>query len=241
VAIRGDDDAATREYNTGDDLRKVHWRSTARVGKLMVRREERPWQARTTLLLDTRTDGHRGEGPGSSLEWAISAVASIGVHAARRGYSLRLLTDAGPAAGGAELSDEGVLLDHLAEVQASRNRGLDAAAAPLRGAEGLGTLIAVVGVIDPEQAALLASTRSPSEVSVAVLLDANSWLTLSPRAQADSAAAYDASVEVLARAGWRVLQARHGDRLPALWPTAGQRPGGVAPLVRPGTDGSATR
>ena len=245
VAIRGDDDAATREYNTGDDLRKVHWRSTARVGKLMVRREERPWQARSTLLLDTRSIGHRGEGPGSSFEWAVSAVASIGVHSARRGYSLRLLTDAGPTAGGADMSDEGVLLDHLAEVTMSRNRGLEATTAALRGAEGLGTLVAVLGIVDPEQAALLASTRTPSEVSVAVLLDANGWLGLSPRAQAESDAAYDASVEVLQRAGWRVLPARHGDRLPALWPTAGQRPGGVArgpaQTSRPSTEGSTVR
>jgi uncharacterized protein (DUF58 family) len=228
VAIRGDDDAATREYRNGDDLRKVHWRSTARVGKLMVRREERPWQARATLLLDTRADAHRGEGPGSSFEWAISALASVGSYVARRGYSMRVITDAGVAAGGAELTDDGVLLDHLAEVQVSRNRTLDAAAGPLRGAEGLGTLIAVVGNLDPEQARLLASTRSPSEVSIAVLVDANSWLGLAPRAQAESDAAYDASAEVLMRAGWRVVRARHGDRLPELWPTAGQRPGGVA-------------
>ena len=242
VAIRGDDDAATREYRNGDDLRKVHWRSTARVGKLMVRREERPWQARATLLLDTRSDSHRGDGPGSSFEWAISALASVGAYIARRGYSMRMITDAGVAAGGTELTDEGVLLDHLAEVQVSRNRTLDAAAGPLRGAEGLGTLIAVVGNLDPEQATLLASTRSPSEISIAVLVDANSWLGLAPRAQAESDAAYDASAEVLMRAGWRVVQARHGDRLPDLWPTAGQRPGGVAlgaaPLARPDAEGS---
>ena len=90
---------------------------------------------------------------------------------------------------------------------------------------------------------MLASTRSPSEVSIAILLDANSWLGLSPRAQAESEAAYDASVEVLVRAGWRVLRARHGDQLPALWPTAGQRPGGVAlgapPVPRQDVEGSA--
>lgn len=245
VAIRGDDDAATREYNTGDDLRKVHWRSTARVGKLMVRREERPWQARATVLLDTRGDAHRGEGPGSSFEWAVSATASIGSHAGRRGYSLRMLTDSGQVAGGADLSDEGVLLDQLAEVQPSRTRGLDAVAGMLRGIEGLGTLFVVAGILAPDEAAKLASTRSPSEVSVAVLLDANGWLGLSPRAQADSDAAFEASAEVLQRAGWRVLRARHSDRLPVLWPTVGQRPGGVAlgaaPLPRPGTEGSTAR
>ena len=228
VAIRGDDDAATREYRHGDDLRKVHWRSTARVGKLMVRRAERPWQSRATVLLDTRAGAHRGDGPASSFEWAVSAVASIGVHAVRRGFSVHLLTDAGVALGGADVSDDGVLLDHLAEVGVSRNRGLDAVAAPLRGAEGLGTLIAVLGLLDPEQAALLASTRPPSDVSVAVLVDANGWLGLSPRARAEAEAAYDAAAELLLRAGWRVVRARHGDSLARLWPSAGQRPGSGA-------------
>ena len=235
VAIRGDDDAATREYRNGDDLRKVHWRSTARVGKLMVRREERPWQSRATLLLDGRAGAHRGDGPGTSLEWAISAVASIGVHAARRGFTVHLLTDSGAAAGGADLSDEGLLLDHLADLHASHNRGLDAAAGPLR-AEGLGTLIAVLGVVDAEQARLLASTRSPSEVSVAVLVDANSWQGLSPRATAEAEAAYDATVEILASAGWRVIRARHGDPIARLWPKAGQRPGSGAVVAPPAAE-----
>ena len=228
VAIRGDDDAATREYRNGDDLRKVHWRSTARVGKLMVRREERPWQSRATLLLDTRSVGHRGDGPGSSFEWAVSAVASVGVHAARRGFSVRMITDTGVVAGGGDIADEGVLLDHLAEVTLSRNPGMEAAAGPLRGTEGLGTLIAVLGLLDAEQAALLASTRSPTDVSVAVLVDSSGWVGLSPRAQAEAEAAYDAAVEILMRAGWRVLRARHGDTLPQLWPSAGQRPAGGA-------------
>jgi uncharacterized protein (DUF58 family) len=239
VAIRGDDDAATREYRNGDDLRKVHWRSTARVGKLMVRREERPWQSRATLLLDTRVSAHRGDGPGSSFEWAVSAIASVGVHAARRGFSVRLITDAGATAGGADIAAEGVLLDHLAEVSASHNRGLEAATGPLRGTEGLGTLIAVLGLLDAEQAALLASTRSPTDVSVGVLVDASGWVGLSPRAQAEAEAAYDAAAEILMRAGWRVLRARHGDTLPRLWPNAGQRPAGglVGPPAQVGTTG----
>ena len=37
----------------------------------MVRREEQPWQSRCTLLLDSRATAHRGEGPGSSFEWAV--------------------------------------------------------------------------------------------------------------------------------------------------------------------------
>jgi uncharacterized protein (DUF58 family) len=232
VAIRGDDDAATREYRHGDDLRKVHWRSTARVGKLMVRREERPWQSRATLLLDTRTRAHRGDGPGSSFEWAVSAVASIGVHAARQGYAVRLLTDTGPTVAAADLGDEGVLLDYLAEVTGSRHGGLDPAISTLRGGEGIGTLVAVLGLLDPEQAAALAAARTPSDTSVAILIDASSWMTLAPRALSEAEAAYDAAAEILTRGGWRVLRARHGALLPRLWPGASEQstPIGWAPM-----------
>ena len=58
------EDVTVREYRRGDDLRRVHWRSSARVGELMVRREEQPWQSRATLFLDNRLarpprPGHR--------------------------------------------------------------------------------------------------------------------------------------------------------------------------------------
>ncbi len=62
VAAAGEDDVATREYRHGDDRRRIHWRSTARYGNLMVRREEQPWQSRATVVLDTRERAHRGDG-----------------------------------------------------------------------------------------------------------------------------------------------------------------------------------
>jgi uncharacterized protein (DUF58 family) len=234
VAIRGDDDAATREYRNGDDLRKVHWRSTARVGKLMVRREERPWQSRATVMLDTRSAGHRGDGPGSSFEWAVSAVASIGVDAAQRGYAVQLLSDSGFAGGGADVSAEGVLLDYLADVTVSRTGRLDAVAAHLRGTEGTGTLIAVLGLLDAAQAATLAGARTPQDVSIAVLVDASTWLGLAPRARAEADAAYDATAEILLGAGWRVVRVRHGDSLALVWPDAGGRGPGARDRIQAG-------
>jgi uncharacterized protein (DUF58 family) len=239
VAIRGDDDAATREYRHGDDLRKVHWRSTARVGKLMVRREERPWQSRVTILLDTRGVAHRGDGPGSSFEWSVSAAASVGVHAARLGYAVHLIDDAGRVAGGADLADEGALLDHLAEVTTARGARLDAAVAALRGTDTTGTLVAVLGLLDPDQVAALAATRAPTDTSIALLVDATSWMGLAPRGRAEAEAAYDATAETLSRSGWRVIRVRHGDSLPEIWPRAGERAVGTGPVLAVDSPGRA--
>jgi uncharacterized protein (DUF58 family) len=47
-AGQGEDDAIVRPYRQGDDLRKVHWRSTAKRDEMMVRVEERPWRGGTT-------------------------------------------------------------------------------------------------------------------------------------------------------------------------------------------------
>ncbi|MGZ4591858.1 MAG: DUF58 domain-containing protein, partial [Actinomycetes bacterium] len=139
VASSGEDDAGTREYRQGDDLRRVHWRSTARLGQLMVRREEQPWQSRCTILLDSRALAHAGEGPASSFEWAVSAAASMGVHLVRSGYHVRLLTDTGAhvSSDGRDATSvgndfEGALLDALAVMSTSANESCRDAAATLR-------------------------------------------------------------------------------------------------------------
>jgi uncharacterized protein (DUF58 family) len=98
VAAAGDDDIAPRAYRDGDELRRVHWRSTARYGELMVRREEQRWHNRALLLLDTRRKAHVGGGPDSSFEYAVNAMASIGVHLVGQGIETRLITETGDAA-----------------------------------------------------------------------------------------------------------------------------------------------
>ena len=47
-------------FPMGDSRRLVDWGATARLGQLMVRREEQPWQSRCTLLLDTRRRAFAG-------------------------------------------------------------------------------------------------------------------------------------------------------------------------------------
>ncbi len=227
LASAGEDDAGVREYRQGDDLRRVHWRSTARLGQVMVRREEQPWQARATLLLDTRSSAHAGEGPASSFEWAVAAAASVGVHLVRSGYHLRLLTDTGATVEGGNLgldggsSDvEGALLDSLAVLQLSAGASLRDASGGLRRGGGDGLLIALLGALDLEESQLLARLRHGTTTAVAIVLDTPTWSvgTRSRVTPADVAG----SIELLRASGWRVLRARAGDSLPDMWDQAGR-------------------
>lgn len=187
----GEQDLTVREYRTGDDLRRVHWRSTARRGQLMVRQEEQPWRARATVLLDTRETAHRGVGPRSSLEWAVSVTASVGVHLAGRGYQVNVLDEhARPIAaiagtrrgvihehgetsavtGTAEIE----LLDALAMVRASRNRGFGDR--ELTGdSDTLGLLIAITGDLDPGDTDALVRMSRQTTAAMALMADTHSW------------------------------------------------------------------
>ncbi|NUT44024.1 MAG: DUF58 domain-containing protein [Thermoactinospora sp.] len=218
VAAAGDDDVAPREYRQGDDLRRVHWRSTARHGELMVRREEQQWQSRGALLLDTRRYAHRGEGPRSSFEVAVSAAASIGVHLAHEGLGLRLVTDQGAE----HLTDSGVshsLLDTLAVVKGSPNRSLDMGISALRQDGGDGLIVAVLGSLDPEEARDLAKLRHGGVTGVAVLLDVESWDVRSY----GSAENYQTVTNLMAGFGWRIVRLPAGASIASVWPDAANK------------------
>ncbi|MEU8269482.1 DUF58 domain-containing protein [Sphaerisporangium sp. NPDC049002] len=227
VASAGDDDIGPREYRQGDDLRRVHWRSTARYGELMVRREEQQWQSRGALLLDTRRHAHRGEGPRSSFEVGVSAAASIGVHLARESLGLRLVTDQGAqhlADGGAGNS----LLDALAVVRQSTARSLESGITALRQGGGDGLIVAVLGDLDAEEAHALARLRHGGITGVAVMLDVRSWQqTPSHHSEADES--YETARAVLAGSGWRVVRLPAGTSLAAVWQDAAQNSRYIGP------------
>jgi uncharacterized protein (DUF58 family) len=115
VGASGDDFYALRPWVVGDDLRRVHWPSTARRDELMVRQHDVPWQGRATVLLDVRARHHDED----SLEQAVSAAASIAVSSGRGGALVRLITtdgsDTGFGTGPAHLE---AILDRLARVEA---------------------------------------------------------------------------------------------------------------------------
>jgi uncharacterized protein (DUF58 family) len=222
VAVHGEDDAATREYRYGDDLRRVHWRSTARTGELMVRREEQPWESRATVVLDTRLGAHRGEGPTASFEWAVSAAASIALHLRHNGYKLRLVTDTGIDVDAAEGGGEGILLDHLADVKLSQQGDVARLVERVRHRTDGGLIIGVFGTLTPAEAELLAALRGNGATCVALLIDSSTWLNLATTAREEADHAHGVAALALLRSGWRVVGVPHGAKLAGLWPEAGR-------------------
>jgi uncharacterized protein (DUF58 family) len=212
AAAAGEDDVVPRAYRDGDDLRRVHWRSTARYGELMVRREEQRWRNRATLFLDTRGTAHAGRGPSSSFEYAVSAAASIGVHLAREGLSGDFVTDAGPVS--AEGPFEDVLLDSLAVVRPSRLSTIMPGLADGRGG-GTGLLIAVLGHITTEEAQRLASAHHSAGAAMALLLAVSTWAAQQPGEPVPGETS--AAAGVLAAAGWRVATVTADMPLTAAW------------------------
>jgi Protein of unknown function DUF58 len=172
AAAAGEDDVVPRAYRDGDELRRVHWRSTARYGELMVRREEQRWRNRAMLLLDTRRNAHAGSGITSSFEYAVGAAASIGVHVARGGMDGQLITDAGPVAAAGMFED--VLLDSLAVIKTSRRTELSGGLAAVRAAGG-GLLIVIAGRLSAAAARQLAATRRDGGPAIALLLAVSTW------------------------------------------------------------------
>ena len=83
---------ALREYQPGDDLRHVHWKSTARVGNLMVREYEQTRRSHFVVALSTHPGEYRDP---DEFETAISVAGSIGLRALRDSRTLDVRTSAG--------------------------------------------------------------------------------------------------------------------------------------------------
>jgi uncharacterized protein (DUF58 family) len=213
-ATASPDDVSIREYRVGDDLRRVHWRSTARRGAVMVRSDEHPGRPDVVLLLDSRAGAHAGRGAGSSLEWAISLTASAAVHLHRRGHRVRLLHD-GAFDPPRELDDASAvrgLLRSLARLQPGDPGGLARSVAAL-GRTDSTLLVAVLAGVDEEDVAPLLSARPLGVPALAVLERTAAWT----RPEQDDGPGLRRAHLVLARAGWRTALAGPGDPVSEVW------------------------
>lgn len=152
----GEEFHALRPYVVGDDLRRVHWPSTARTDEVMVRQDELPWQGRTTVVADLRASTTTA----AMLEAVISAAASVLDSAWRRRDLVRLLTTDGTDSGfGAGHAHSEAILEHLAVVRAGPDRSLGALCGRLDEGRG-GALVLVVGEAPVEDLTVFLSRRA---------------------------------------------------------------------------------
>jgi uncharacterized protein (DUF58 family) len=218
VGSHGSDDASIRGYRYGDDLRKVHWRSTARLGSMMVRQEERPWHGRTTLLLDTRAGAHRRLPAGpeldpretDSFEWAVSATASIAQYLHRKGRPLDVVIGTTKIAA----HHPGAVLDQLATVELSAQGNLGDAMAVADAAGPDATMIALFGTLDERSLHAATSRHRPAGSALALLIDSPSWTSRSPIGVREQTRPAEVA---LTAAGWRVQRVSAHTAIGDVW------------------------
>ena len=135
---------ALREYQHGDDLRHVHWRTSARRGQLMVRHFVDTRRAEDLVMLDPRAEVHMG----SSFEEAVEVAASIVSAIRREGRNVHLALPFQPALAGDARLDA---LDRLALVQSVDDAETELLfAIDRRVARSATSLVIVTGGVDPQ-------------------------------------------------------------------------------------------
>ncbi len=149
---------ALREYVTGDDLRLIHWRSTARTGTLMIRQQADPSQPQSTVVLDTHVGSYADD---DTFEAAVEAAASLVTASTAHRFPVRLFTGTGlVATGRGSRATAAALLDHLTPVERSGDGSLADVAARLAAEHGGHSLVVITGTPDPTDLMALETLRT---------------------------------------------------------------------------------
>ena len=209
------DDSALREYQLGDDLRRVHWRSSARRGELVVRSDERAGMRPVTVLLDLPQEAE-------SLEWTISLGTSMALAMLDAGHPVRLL---GPPSEPGALSADGAhsrpghtarteLLDRMIDVQApdasaAEEQLLTAVRLHLGSHSGSEIVVALVGPLSQPTRTALAQLATGAQGWAMVRSDP-AW-SVNERHEAER------TISHLRRLGWRACPVQPGDDLTESW------------------------
>lgn len=140
----GEDFYTLREYVFGDDLRRVHWPSSAKRDELMIRQLETPWQSRALVILDLRWQAYESE---ECFEKAVRGAASMVRHLARDGFDADLWAG---GVGSTPISQYGAVMEKLAIVEREGRLDIRAVAARLKSVGRGGALVLVTGVPDSD-------------------------------------------------------------------------------------------
>jgi uncharacterized protein (DUF58 family) len=197
--IGGDDFFTLRHYQQGDDLRRVHWPSSARRDDLMIKQLEMPWQSRAFIALDPRSAAYSSP---AAFEHAVRGAASAITHLQKSGFAPTVWL------GGVRATHLGAhgaytrVLEELAGITMDARIDLRAALAKVRntGVRG-GVLVLVTGTPDND---LLGVYRLLSR-------DYRSAIVMASTTQVTDAA------ELLSSAGAVYMQSHEGESWTNPW------------------------
>lgn len=209
----GEEYYTMRQYQEGDDLRRLHWASVARTGELMIRQDESTRRASGLVFLDNRAAA-LGQLHTPPFERGVSVAATLGVMLARRGFTLRIATAETPAAP----ATEDRFLDALAGIAHSPARSIGTALGHLRaGASADTSLVFVGGVPAPGELSSLMRAASGFGPKLAVLIYPTDPTSLPPQRQAELEGRATQARLGLARAGWDCIALPPSMRLNERW------------------------
>jgi len=201
-----------RPYQYGDDLRRIHWKSTARTGRLTIKEYEQRVSTSGVIVLDLCRAAHRGEGAQSSLEYAVTIAASLAQHIAGMGNSLSIIST--NAEGFLLPLDRGEhqlhkALEHLAVARADGAADFASAlGARLAQIPPAATVFIITPSVDPHLTYPLLMLRAAGAHVTAVLIAAH---TFADRPDPQAEAAYGSLLSAAFGAANAVCPVRRGD------------------------------
>ena len=171
--------SSVRDYSAGDAISRIHWRSTARSGKLMVKTFDQGRANEMWVVLDQQDEAAMGEGADSTDETAATIAAST-VH-----KYLGLQLPVGFASVGSESTvlapergpgQRSLVFRHLAKSRPEGEQPLFSLLGEIEREVGRGSsIVAITSAPDGEWVDALGALQKRGVQAVVVLLDRTSW------------------------------------------------------------------
>ena len=211
----GQDDVLVREHRHGDDLRRVHWRMTAKQNELMVRVEEQPWDPSVMLVIDSRGAAHMGKGVDGGLEWSISAVASTAavlMSARCRVTVVSAETEIFSPLHADSVTARDRMLGAMVDLTASGRASLSSGLSHSDSIGSSQSILAALGLLGAADAAALSAVGNRMQQCAALVPDPSAW-----GADAARADAHRDACRLLTASGWTLHHHQPGEGVVEAW------------------------
>lgn len=181
--------ATVRPYVPGDEMRRVHWPSSAHHDALMVREFDLEPSGDLWIVLDLDAGVQAGEGLVSTLEYAVTLAASVATQMLAENRRVGLVAfgrEASQVMPQAGQMQTWRILETLAHAETAPNRPLVEVLRTVRDTVGRGrTVLTITPSPDPAWIAELLHLARAGNAPAAVLLDASSFRGGAPANAAD--------------------------------------------------------